>query len=310
MKLTMRAINLLLCLTSSMFLAVSCVAKGNAVHDTSASHETGAAAHHATAAKAASVQADTSTSSAHDDEDDLFAKEPVPLKPVQCGQCHEGIYNKLRNNGGKHKFVCSNCHETFHSYNPVKKNWNEIMPKCANCHDEPHGARFTECLKCHQEPHTPLMVPYNNYLISECGNCHTGPAGQLRKYPSAHTEQGCDACHQSHGQIPSCFECHEPHIPNQPLEACKACHPVHKPLQITYGKGNAQTCSACHSGVYDEWSHTKSKHGKVDCADCHTRHGEIPKCQRCHGQPHNAGILAQFPNCLDCHINVHDLPTN
>ncbi len=307
-----RPLLVLLCVICPMFIFSSCVAKGKAVNgDASVSHHE-AGAHEAAAGTSAEKSAAAETAPAGDvsGSDDLYASTPSPLTPVQCGQCHEGIYNKLRNNGGKHKFVCSNCHQSFHSYNPIRKNWNEIMPRCSSCHEEPHGARFTECLKCHQEPHTPLVIPYNGYLISECGNCHTSPARQLKQYPSAHTQQGCDACHASHGQIPSCFECHEPHIPDQDLQSCKSCHPVHKPLQITYGEGNARTCNACHSGVYDEWSHTESKHGKVDCAKCHPSHGEIPKCARCHGQPHDTGILKHFPRCLDCHINVHDLPSN
>ncbi len=240
--------------------------------------------------------------------DALYDGTPVALTPVQCGQCHGSIYNKLKHNGGKHRIMCSRCHESFHSYSPVRQNWNEIMPKCSQCHQQPHGPKQTDCLKCHQEPHTPLNVPYTGYLLSVCGDCHASPAEQIRKYPSAHTEQGCDGCHASHGEIPSCMDCHEPHVPDQPLEACKSCHPVHKPLEITYSEGNANTCNTCHSGVYDEWSHTQSKHGKVDCAACHVKHGAIPECSTCHGVPHDKRLLAKFPKCLECHINVHDLP--
>ncbi len=305
----------------SIFLVSSCVARSSAVHneenteaalkgvetEKAAASEAGSEKV-ASAPKAEEVPADTQPADTAD-SGDIYATIPKPLTAVQCGQCHESIYMKLRSNGGKHKFVCRNCHKEFHNYNPVRKNWNEIMPKCARCHNQPHGPGITACLKCHQEPHTPLVIPYNSYVTSRCGKCHPGPAGQLKKYPSKHTKLGCAKCHDKHGYIPSCFKCHKPHIPNQSLEACKSCHPVHKPLQITYGTGNAKTCSTCHKKVYNEWSHTRSKHGKVDCAQCHPKHGEIPKCSKCHGQPHDKAMLQHFKRCLDCHLNVHDLPT-
>ncbi len=306
----------------SVFLIASCVAKGNAVQQEKKALEETAGSRQAAPAPAAKAdnkdesaeqqaasQASSQSSASSEDTGDVYAQIPKPFTAVQCGQCHESIYMKLRSNGGKHKFVCRNCHKQFHSYNPVRNNWNEIMPKCSSCHNQPHGPGITACLKCHQEPHTPLVIKYNSYVTARCGKCHPGPAGELKKYPSKHTKLGCAKCHDQHGKIPSCFKCHQPHIPNQSLEACKSCHPVHKPLEITYGNGNARTCSTCHSTVYNEWKHTKSKHGKVDCARCHPKHGQIPKCAKCHGQPHDAAMLQHFKRCLDCHLNVHDLPT-
>ncbi len=326
MKLSgrVKCLLILFSLIFSVFLFSSCAATGNRQHseaETGVQKQEAAAGQQAEpaqqesgpaekkqAAEAAKAPAQAAQTSA-EDTGDVYATIPKPFTAVQCGQCHESIYMELRSNGGKHKFVCRNCHKQFHSYNPVRNNWNEIMPKCSSCHNQPHGPKVTECLKCHQNPHTPLVIPYTKYVKSRCGKCHPGPASELKKYPSKHTKLGCARCHETHGQIPTCFKCHKPHIPNQGLAACKSCHPVHKPLQITYGKGNAATCATCHSGVYKEWKHTKSKHGKVDCAQCHPRHGEIPKCSKCHGQPHDPAMLKHFKKCLDCHINVHDLPT-
>ncbi|MCB2183788.1 MAG: hypothetical protein KQH63_17300 [Desulfobulbaceae bacterium] len=241
----------------------------------------------------------------------LYEKAPEPLTVTQCAQCHTSVFMKIKNNGGRHQIHCQDCHQLFHAYNPTKNNFQEIMPKCTQCHVEPHGPQFTDCMTCHIIPHTPLNVPLNDLLEGQCGNCHTGPSGELTKYPSKHTEQGCATCHHTkHGNIPSCMECHDTHIPNQTLEACKSCHPVHKPLEITYEAGQETTCSACHDGVYETWTASPSKHSGVSCVDCHPVHGQIPQCSMCHTQPHDPKMLAKFPRCLDCHIDPHNPPVN
>ena len=239
---------------------------------------------------------------------DMYITAPEPLTVAQCAQCHTGVFAKIQKDGKRHQLNCQDCHLEFHNYNPVKNNYKEIMPKCSQCHIEPHGPKFPNCTSCHIIPHTPLNIPLNDLLISECGNCHTGPSGELNKFPSAHTEQGCTACHHSHGQIPSCMECHDPHVDNQPDAACLSCHPVHRPLEITYTAGTEKTCGTCHEGVYSTWTASPSKHSGVACADCHEKHGQIPECSKCHGQPHDARMLAKFPRCLDCHMDAHNPP--
>ncbi|RJX27799.1 MAG: cytochrome C [Desulfurivibrio sp.] len=243
---------------------------------------------------------------------DLYAQTPEPLTVVQCAQCHPSVFDKIKNDGGRHRIDCQDCHQQFHSYNPNKNNWQEIMPKCDQCHTEPpHGTNFLDCMSCHFIPHTPLNVPMNDLLAGQCANCHTGPGGELTQFPSAHTQQGCSTCHHTkHGNIPSCMECHEPHIADQPVEACKSCHPVHRPLEITYEAGTEATCGACHGQVYDVWIASPSKHSGVACAKCHEKHGQIPECTNCHTQPHDQKMLEKFPRCLDCHINAHNPPIN
>ena len=239
----------------------------------------------------------------------LYDIEPEPLTIVQCAQCHVAHFKWLKASGGRHRIDCQQCHEIFHAYNPTKNNWADLMPRCSKCHALPHGEKFGECLTCHANPHTPRIVSMGAQLAASCGECHTGPADQLKAFPSAHTEQGCDACHHKHGFIPSCMECHEPHVAGQTVETCKSCHPVHKPLQIALTPdASTETCKACHDEVYAKWTGTNSKHGSVNCSMCHTAHGQIPACTRCHEAPHDKTILAKFPRCLDCHMDVHDLP--
>jgi hypothetical protein len=60
--------------------------------------------------------------------------------------------------------------------------------------------------------------------------------------------------------------------------------------------------------VYDTWSRTPSRHGKVHCARCHAEHGQIPACTKCHPQPHSERMLAKYPKCLTCHLDAHNPP--
>jgi len=243
---------------------------------------------------------------------ELYAEEPVPMTPAECGQCHIPHYAGLKENGGRHRFACQECHTLFHRYNPLLNNYAELMPQCSTCHGDPHGAKQTACADCHKNPHAPQRAPALEQLTTICADCHAPEADKLAQAPSAHTEQGCDSCHHdTHGYIPNCFECHEGHTADQPIEACASCHQdVHQPLQIAFAGENTdlQTCSACHDAVYSKWQGTPSKHGQVSCAACHTKHAYIPDCQECHASPHDPQQLKVFPNCLDCHIDVHNLP--
>ena len=63
-----------------------------------------------------------------------------PLTLQDCARCHTTHYNWLKDNGARHQtLACTECHEIFHAYNPVRENYAEIMPKCSSCHDAPHG---------------------------------------------------------------------------------------------------------------------------------------------------------------------------
>lgn len=242
----------------------------------------------------------------------LYETETPPLTVDQCGQCHFRPFGDLKQAGGKHRFDCRECHETFHAYNPKKKNYAEIMPKCATCHGQPHGEKHFDCFNCHENPHAPTQVPMTHMLAGICADCHNAEATELQQFPSKHTEQACNSCHHNrHGYIPACAECHEPHFATQAEATCMQCHPVHQPLTIALStEVELETCNACHPNIYEKWQGTPSKHGQVGCAECHTEHAMIPECSNCHTPPesHAAKLLEMFPNCLTCHLDVHDLP--
>lgn len=241
---------------------------------------------------------------------DLYAADPAPMAVTECGRCHPGQFGNLREAGGAHRFDCRDCHEVFHAYNPRKNNYAELMPECAKCHSMPHGPQQTECLSCHENPHAPKRAPALTKLTGKCAQCHPKPAEQLRDFPSAHTKQGCEACHsQRHGRVPVCSECHKPHFQGQAEKGCRGCHPVHRPKEISLAlDADARTCGACHGKVFSIWTDTKSKHGTVNCSVCHTKHGVKPACTDCHRPPHDPKMLAKFKGCLSCHLDAHNLP--
>ncbi len=241
-----------------------------------------------------------------------YELELKPLSTAECGRCHLSIYNQIRTEGGKHKIECTQCHVKFHVYNPIKQNWKEIMPKCETCHGLIHGEKFAACLQCHSNPHAPkTQMAMTPEFAKVCGDCHPKVGQELQKNPSKHTKVACAMCHHDkHGYIPSCMECHRPHVANQKVEECLACHPVHSPLNIAYASTVAnEVCGSCHGAVYKKLSASQSKHRQVTCAQCHSKHKYIPQCEECHGRPHGEVVLKKFPNCLQCHVDVHDLPS-
>ncbi|MBN1956900.1 MAG: cytochrome C [Desulfuromonadales bacterium] len=243
----------------------------------------------------------------------LYAVDPQPLTLAQCGQCHPQHFKEIKREGGRHQFDCRGCHAIFHAYNPRKNNYAELMPACTNCHDLVHGERHTVCLNCHSNPHAAARAPAIAGVSQFCSDCHQEQQAQLVVLPSRHTQLSCDSCHHTrHGLIPSCEECHQPHFDGQPMTSCSACHDVHQPLVIALGKNvDLRTCSDCHQDIYGKWQKTTSKHGQVGCSECHGQHKQIPDCRSCHGIPpaHSPAMLKKFPRCLDCHLDVHDLPT-
>lgn len=243
----------------------------------------------------------------------LYTATPQPLTLEQCGQCHPKHFQDIKQTGGRHQFDCRECHTIFHAYNPRKDNYAAIMPSCTNCHSLIHGEKHGQCLLCHENPHAIQQAPTIAQVVNLCADCHTDQGNQLAAQPSQHTELSCDNCHHTqHGLIPSCAECHQPHFDAQAFTSCTDCHDVHQPLIIALAEDiELKTCDACHSDIYSKWQSTPSKHGQVSCAACHNIHKKIPQCQVCHATPssHSKTMLEKFPRCLDCHLDVHDLPT-
>jgi len=254
------------------------------------------------------LQTDGATGSIYD--------QPItPLTVEECGRCHISHFNRLKDRGDKHRQVaCTECHELFHAYNPLKGNYADIMPKCSSCHEAPHGQAeaVQVCLNCHTDPHQPLAaIPASDLLEGQCRACHSAVGQSLVQSPSKHTEVKCSSCHsEKHGRIPQCADCHESHSPAVQMDtpACLACHPVHTPLQISYPvTQNNKVCAGCHEGPVNLLQARETKHSALTCAKCHPGHAQLMACQECHGEPHGKAIHNKYAACGMCHNIAHDL---
>ena len=244
------------------------------------------------------------------------AIEPLTVK--DCGRCHPSHFARIKEKGAKHsQVVCTECHEVFHAYNPLKNNYAAIMPKCASCHDAPHGQDpgVQKCLPCHADPHQPLdAIADPTLLEGQCRLCHAPIAQMLTAKPSKHTTQPCSSCHsKKHGRIPECSECHQSHSPTVQMATadCMACHPVHTPLAITYPLTQSKAvCGGCHDNAFALLAPNATnvtKHSALTCAKCHPKHGYLPTCQECHGKPHSSLIHDKYATCGGCHGIAHDV---
>ena len=237
--------------------------------------------------------------------------EIIPLKPEECGQCHTRIYYLLKNDGGKHRIDCKQCHVQFHIYRPGKTPYKEVLPKCATCHEQPHGPELTQCTTCHQQVHTPLKIPAGRLLDQGCYICHPDEDREIKTYITQHTELYCSACHHTHhGYVPQCLECHQPHAEGvTSLAVCLTCHPPHKALEVVYPADiPPEACATCHRNAYQILKQSHTKHSAFRCTKCHPdKHKTIMRCQQCHGQPHGAALLGKFRVCGQCHGPAHSL---
>jgi predicted CXXCH cytochrome family protein len=273
----------------------------------------------AAAEKAAPAQAEQQAAEAP-----LYKEIPRSLSPVECASCHNGQYVRLQQSNSKHRFECTDCHDQLHAYIPSKNNYKDIIPKCSNCHDLPHGEAFPGCSKCHEDPHSPLNIPFSGVeqkiknkagqSVVACSVCHFKEGDEMNAHPCKHNVNvGCTGCHaDKHGVRPTCFDCHEPHVAGQSYADCLVCHAPHSAKNILpYPEEISNTvCASCHTKIYDDLQANHTKHTDLQCASCHVTHGQIPKCQKCHGEPHGAALHKRFPNCLECHVDPHNLPVN
>ena len=254
------------------------------------------------------MASDSTSFKAKKDIASAYAQDVEPLETYRCGQCHYYFYNRLRNEGGKHRISCRQCHEAFHIYRPGKIAYEDILPKCESCHEQIHGTGLAQCAACHQA-HAPMDLPASRALEQGCHVCHPDPDREMKTFVSQHTELYCYTCHHTrHRHVPECMECHQPHARGMTESECMACHPPHKALQVVYPEDIAQeACAGCHRQAYDILQESDAKHTMLSCARCHSEHRAIKQCQECHPDPHEATMLQRFPTCGECHGVAHNL---
>ena len=237
------------------------------------------------------------------------AAAPVVQAPKllndDCFKCHSKAPADIAAAGSKHKTAigCQDCHN---GHPPTTR---KIIPLCSQCHEGKPHYKLAACNSCHSNPHTPLNIKFGTNVTDACVTCHAGQIVKLRDNKSKHTALFCSTCHNTHGKIPECTQCHKGHSKEQTNADCKKCHQAHMPKNVAYDdKTPSKDCAGCHKKAYDLLAASKFKHQKLSCAACHqAKHKMVPQCQSCHGTPHPASMLAQFPKCGTCHSIAHDL---
>ena len=222
-----------------------------------------------------------------------------------CSKCHTKEVKDIETEGMAHKteISCTDCHVGH------KPKSFENIPSCSLCHSgAPHYDQL-QCLNCHRNPHRPLEIKLPKKAHAECLTCHDSQGEELQQFPSYHSTLVCTDCHYEHAFLPECMSCHKSHGDSMAEEICQTCHAPHKPLDIAYGDDvPSRLCSPCHTEAATLMGKTQSKHGQLNCSECHrSQHGIIPECQDCHEKPHADALHTKFSKCGECHVTAHNL---
>ncbi len=143
-------------------------------------------------------------------------------------------------------------------------------------------------------------------VLNVCVECHPKPVNAIKESGGLHSQKNCYFCHVQHGYIPTCLDCHGLFHGNAVVN-CAQCHTdPHAPKNITFTveTGN-YACSMCHIDEFTILDMNPTKHSRLDCSSCHTKHGLIPECTNCH-RPHDDTMTED--DCDDCHKTGH-MPT-
>ena len=235
-------------------------------------------------------------------------REPV-LSDGDCIKCHDEIVTVVNGQESAHRDVigCLDCHK---GHPPAGK---VIIPECSMCHDPAENQHFKleNCKRCHN-PHAPIITDFTKLkdVKPGCLTCHAQPGKDMQEYPSAHSEQDCNNCHNGHGlaegRYHKCTDCHEKHAENLTVADCLACHSPHKPtVYVWTDKATADRCAACHDDIVTTFKKGGGAHlENLQCIECHEKHpphtdGVIPECQKCHDPSENKHF--KVADCTKCH---------
>jgi hypothetical protein len=235
------------------------------------------------------------------------AKPSAELLNTDCMKCHASVQAMVDSKGAKHKtaITCTGCHQGH----PPMVSKEKIIPFCSSCHAGKPHYEIGGCNTCHSDPHAPLEMKLAANLTDPCLSCHSQQGKEVKNFPSKHSKLFCTTCHKGHREVPECLKCHQPHSTDMVNKDCLACHPAHQPLTIAFSAETPnKSCAACHKSIGDTLASVDTKHSKLACVSCHKeKHKYVPACESCHGAPHPAGMIKQFPKCNMCHMSAHSL---
>ena len=144
-------------------------------------------------------------------------------------------------------------------------------------------------------------------VYNDCIECHPNQVKAMKMESSGlHSVNACDFCHVQHGYIPACSDCHGLNH-GDTITNCNQCHTEsHAPRNINFSmeEGN-YSCSMCHAEEANTLDANPTKHTDMNCQNCHTEHGFIPKCINCHIAHDDTMTM---DSCNECHETGH-IPT-
>ncbi len=258
----------------------------------------------------------------------------TPLKPVDCGTCHDAeakLYAECRHGkavarGDTLAPTCRDCHGG-HDILPVQDPKSAVSPMrvpflCGGCHRE-----GTAVQRQHEIPQDRILENYSESIHGEgllkrglivsatCTSCHT--AHRILPHTDARSTIArtniAATCTKCHAEIETV---HRKVIKGElwekeasVLPACVDCHQPHKVRKVYYTQGMADAdCLRCHartdivaaadgrSLAVNTSGLAQSKHATVACSQCHTG------VQSSHVRP--CSTITAKVDCASCHAAV------
>jgi hypothetical protein len=255
----------------------------------------------------ASIHGSLPCTSCHADTAGMEGAHDSPLKPVDCGSCHDSetrqhaasLHGRALQRGDRLAPTCASCHGK-HDIRAVKDPQSPVAPltvpfTCGKCHQE--GTVVTRERKIHQDH---ILENYSESIHGEgllrkglvvapnCASCHTAHNIRPHTDPASSIARGHIAatCTRCHAQIEAVHRKvikgelweKEAHV----LPACPDCHQPHKVRKVFYTQGMADAdCQRCHQNEnlkgrdgrsmhVDAAEHQRSRHAKIACSQCHS----------------------------------------
>lgn len=187
---------------------------------------------------------------------------------------------------------CLSCHSRpnlTHQF-PSSEQWSLYVDPAA-FQNSVHGQEQMACTDCHTDitgyPHPPLTVSSIRFY-------------QLEQY------QSCRECHDEVYQR-SLDSIHASELAggNWNAAICTDCHGAHDTTPANEPRTKIpETCSQCHSAIYDEYLDSVHGHALVD-----ENNGDVPTCIDCHGvhnqeDPRTTDFRLNSPQlCATCHAD-------
>ncbi|NPA68153.1 MAG: DUF4405 domain-containing protein [Chlorobi bacterium] len=255
----------------------------------------------------------------HDDLEGSDFPHDKNLKKVDCGSCHAGYAEQVKNDihfvlmkySCDNKPSCKTCHNTHNIKKPSKVK-NKSKEFCGKCHEKnvlsasyhTNKEINNSCKECHKEKAYAGELKKSVHEKLTCANCHGFAADNLSLHQKGNPKNKTADCYVCHNKE---AEEHKESIHGVSLEKgiddaakCWDCHGSHAILKVSSDSSSAnpenlvKTCGKCHDNS--------------DFAEKHLLSVKNP-CRLYSSSVHNKLLKAgnkNAPSCINCH-GVHNI---